>query len=478
MSANRHTSGLNTGPLNTVRNAANFRLPPSVDTSRDILNTTDHNTGQFLTSTSAAQSVWSVLPDGKFDTTGFAMPALPASVNQPAAFDVATPYNSNYYALCNYSQQQYMQQYQQYMRNPASVGAFYAGAGNSTAAYYGGYANGLDYNTYSQFYRNGYPYNGTGSTAIGSSPLQPYANGSLGNDLNGLASGSLSLPASSDKPRRAKKRKAPGGPTSPEPNYTRVFVWELEELYPMHNDYCYQSVTQILISGFAVDHSDDCDQTNVDDANVEDALQELCMSVQGSAGNGAMNGSCQPPSPKMMATSLNGVGTTDPNAAAANRGVMDGLRRLTDRYQRMKDKYNEYKDSMQSDNKSMVDDATCAAYKRCLKIIGERCDRSVTDQSFANVVISGQGLAISLAKLLATGASTWVPVENVYSSTKIGKESALERISSRFKKERLVIISGSAETAALAKREGIPVFPIRKPEDVNVFYYALDKILL
>lgn len=55
---------------------------------------------------------------------------------------------------------------------------------------------------------------------------------------------------------RAKKRKAPGGPTSPEPNYTRVFVWELEELYPMHNDYCYQSVTQILISGFAVDHSD------------------------------------------------------------------------------------------------------------------------------------------------------------------------------------------------------------------------------
>lgn len=81
---------------------------------------------------------------------------------------------------------------------------------------------------------------------------------------------------------------------------------------------------------------------------MEDALQELCMSVQGSAGNGAMNGSCQPPSPKMMATSLNGVGTTDPNAAAANRGVMDGLRRLTDRYQRMKDKYNEYKDSMQS----------------------------------------------------------------------------------------------------------------------------------
>lgn len=82
----------------------------------------------------------------------------------------------------------------------------------------------------------------------------------------------------------------------------------------------------------------------MDDANVEDALQELCMSVQGSTGNG----SCQPSSPKMMATGMNGVGSTDPNALAANRGVVDGLRRLTDRYQRMKDKYNEYKDSLPS----------------------------------------------------------------------------------------------------------------------------------
>lgn len=72
-------------------------------------------------------------------------------------------------------------------------------------------------------------------------------------------------------------------------------------------------------------------------------------------------------------------------------------------------------------------------------------------ERFTNVVISNESLATTMAKLLIFNFAAYVPVENIYSTQKIGKPEIMERISLRFKKS-VLIASSNAETSDIAKK--------------------------
>lgn len=131
-------------------------------------------------------------------------------------------------------------------------------------------------------------------------------------------------------------------------------------------------------------------------------------------------------------------------------------------------------------------------YARCLKLVAER---STADAQQANVVLCQEPLPLAFAKLLVQGASANVQPENVYSAARNDAANALERIVARFKREKLVVISGRLETIEAAKavsgrgiafahslllslQMNIPAWRVlQQPKDVETFYVALDQHL-
>nr|XP_020453139.1 eyes absent homolog 3-like [Monopterus albus] len=73
-----------------------------------------------------------------------------------------------------------------------------------------------------------------------------------------------------------------------------------------------------------------------------------------------------------------------------------------------------------------------------------------------NVLVTTTQLVPALAKVLLYGLGDVFPIENIYSATKIGKESCFERIISRFgKKVTYVVIGDGRDEEFAAKQEFI-----------------------
>uniref|UniRef100_A0A1I8A837 Eyes absent homolog n=1 Tax=Steinernema glaseri TaxID=37863 RepID=A0A1I8A837_9BILA len=116
-------------------------------------------------------------------------------------------------------------------------------------------------------------------------------------------------------------------------------------------------------------------------------------------------------------------------------------------------------------------------FKRCLQIVAAANSDSAA--RVANVVLTGEGLVSSLAKLMATDLAAAVDIDNVYSTVKMSKESVLERVRTKFGKGcSFVVISMQAETQTLADSKRIPLWKIQHAGDLDSLYRALSHHLL
>lgn len=81
--------------------------------------------------------------------------------------------------------------------------------------------------------------------------------------------------------------------------------------------------------------------------------------------------------------------------------------------------------------------------QECLKTIVQR-ERSI------NILVSDAQLGVTLSKVLAFGLGPSFPIENIYSSNKIGKEQCFQRILDRYGKKNTYIVVGDGKEEELA----------------------------
>ncbi|KAK9526557.1 hypothetical protein VZT92_015249 [Zoarces viviparus] len=209
---------------------------------------------------------------------------------------------------------------------------------------------------------------------------------------------------------------------------------------------------------------EECDQVHVEDVASDDNGQDLSTynfladGFNGSSGGGAS-------------------GTT-----TGVQGGVEWMRKLAFRYRRLKEIYSNFKGNvggllspmkrelllrLQSEIESVTDAWLCTALKSLLLIQSRgKC---------MNVLVTTTQLVPALAKVLLYGLGDVFPIENIYSATKIGKESCFERIVSRFgKKVTYVVIGDGRDEEFAAKQHNMPFWRISTHGDLVSLHQALE----
>ena len=82
--------------------------------------------------------------------------------------------------------------------------------------------------------------------------------------------------------------------------------------------------------------------------------------------------------------------------------------------------------------------------QKCLKAVLQR-PRSI------NILVADDQLNVTLSKLLAFGLGPLFPIENIYSSKKIGREQCYQRIIDRYgKKNTFIVVADGQDNLDLA----------------------------
>ncbi|ULU13834.1 hypothetical protein L3Y34_016376 [Caenorhabditis briggsae] len=115
--------------------------------------------------------------------------------------------------------------------------------------------------------------------------------------------------------------------------------------------------------------------------------------------------------------------------------------------------------------------------QRCMDLVVERS--KISADKYANVVLTSDGVVQGAAELLIAGLNGAVPIENIYSTLKQGKESIFEKIQTRYGKKCSFIYVTSRDTSRdVAKRLSIPVWPLQSNNDLDKLYNAQERYLL
>ncbi|XP_069827698.1 eyes absent homolog 3 [Dendropsophus ebraccatus] len=266
----------------------------------------------------------------------------------------------------------------------------------------------------------------------------------------------------------------------------RVFLWDLDETIIIFHSLLTGSYAQkygkdptlVVGSGLAMEEMifevadthlffndlEECDQVHVEDVASDDNGQDLSNYSFTTDG---FNGS---------AVNRNHPATT------GVQGGMDWMRKLAFRYRKVVEVYEKYKnnvsallgpqrrDSLQrlrSDIETLTDGWLGTALK-CLLLIQSR-------KNCVNVLITTTQLVPALAKVLLYGLGEIFPIENIYSATKIGKESCFERIVTRFgKKVTYVVIGDGRDEEMAAKQHNMPFWRITNHNDLISLHQALE----
>nr|CAD7454872.1 unnamed protein product [Timema tahoe] len=281
-------------------------------------------------------------------------------------------------------------------------------------------------------------------------------------------------------------------PSNPESNLERVFIWDLDETIIIFHSLLTGSYAQkyskethqVMQLGYRMEEIifnladahfffndvEDCDQVHIDDVSSDDNGQDL------GTYNFSADGFHVPASNGTLCLS-SGV-----------RGGVDWMRKLAFRYRKIKDVYNNYRNSVggetgvigllgpgkrdqwlqvRSDIETITDNWLTLAIK-CLTLINSR-------SNCVNVIVTTTQLVPALAKVLLFGLGGIFPIENIYSATKIGKESCFERIVSRFgRKCTYVVVGDGQDEEAAAKQLNFPFWRISSHSDTAALYNALD----
>ncbi|XP_061615523.1 eyes absent homolog 3 isoform X3 [Phyllopteryx taeniolatus] len=271
-----------------------------------------------------------------------------------------------------------------------------------------------------------------------------------------------------------------------ETDLERIFLWDLDETIIIFHSLLTGSFAQkfgkdpatmlnlgLQMEEFIFELADnhlffndleECDQVHVEDVASDDNGQDL------SNYNFLADGFNAP----------SGGGAT--GATTGVQGGVEWMRKLAFRYRRLKEIYNTYKGNvggllspvkrelllrLQSDIENVTDSWLSTALKSLLLIQSRgKC---------VNILVTTTQLVPALAKVLLYGLGDVFPIENIYSATKIGKESCFERIVSRFgKKVTYVVIGDGRDEEFAAKQHNMPFWRISAHGDLVSLHQALE----
>ncbi|XP_037700346.1 eyes absent homolog 4 isoform X3 [Choloepus didactylus] len=290
--------------------------------------------------------------------------------------------------------------------------------------------------------------------------------------------------SSGSKSRGRGRKNNPSPP--PDSDLERVFVWDLDETIIVFHSLLTGSYAQkygkdppmavtlglrmeemifnLADTNLFFNDLEECDQVHIDDVSSDDNGQDLSTYSFATDGFHAAASSanlCLP----------TGV-----------RGGVDWMRKLAFRYRRVKELYNTYKNNvggllgpakrdawlqLRAEIEALTDSWLTNALKS-LSIISTR-------SNCVNVLVTTTQLIPALAKVLLYSLGGAFPIENIYSATKIGKESCFERIMQRFgRKVVYVVIGDGVEEEQAAKKHNMPFWRISSHSDLLALHQALE----
>nr|CAG5897215.1 unnamed protein product [Menidia menidia] len=246
--------------------------------------------------------------------------------------------------------------------------------------------------------------------------------------------------------------------------FQRIFLWDLDETIIIFHSLLTGSYAQkfgkdpasVLNLGLQMEELifeladthlffndlEECDQVHVEDVASDDNGQDLS-------------------SYNFLADGFNGPGGGGASGAGAGvQGGVEWMRKLAFRYRRLKEIYNSYKGNvggllspvkrelllrLQAEIESVTDAWLSTALKSLLLIQSRgKC---------MNVLVTTTQLVPAVAKVLLYGLGDVFPIENIYSATKIGKESCFERVVSRFGKKVTYVVIGDGRDEEFAAKQ-------------------------
>ncbi|XP_061667462.1 eyes absent homolog 4 isoform X2 [Syngnathoides biaculeatus] len=286
------------------------------------------------------------------------------------------------------------------------------------------------------------------------------------------------------KSRGRSRKNNPSPP--PDSDLERVFVWDLDETIIVFHSLLTGSYAQKygkdpplavtlglrmeeMIFNLADSHLffndlEECDQVHIDDVSSDDNGQDL--------------------STYSFATDGFHAAATSANLCLATgvRGGVDWMRKLAFRYRRVKELYSTYKNNvggllgpakrdawlqLRAEVEALTDSWLTHALKS-LSIISSR-------SNCVNVLVTTTQLIPALAKILLYSLGSVFPIENIYSATKIGKESCFERIVSRFGTNiTYVVIGDGKDEEHAASQHNMPFWRISSHSDLLALHQALE----
>ncbi|MEJ1282329.1 EYA transcriptional coactivator and phosphatase 3 [Cricetulus griseus] len=251
------------------------------------------------------------------------------------------------------------------------------------------------------------------------------------------------------------KRKADAG-SSQDSELERVFLWDLDETIIIFHS--------LLTGSYAQKYGKECDQVHVEDVASDDNGQDLSnysFSTDGFSGSGGSGGH---------------------GSSVGVQGGVDWMRKLAFRYRKVREIYDKHKSNvggllspqrkealqrLRAEIEVLTDSWLGTALKSLLLIQSRK--------NCVNVLITTTQLVPALAKVLLYGLGEIFPIENIYSATKIGKESCFERIVSRFgKKVTYVVIGDGRDEEIAAKQHNMPFWRITNHGDLVSLHQALE----
>ncbi|XP_023650511.1 eyes absent homolog 1 isoform X5 [Paramormyrops kingsleyae] len=294
------------------------------------------------------------------------------------------------------------------------------------------------------------------------------------------------LRRSSDGKSRGRGRRNNNPSPPPDSDLERVFIWDLDEtIIVFHslltgsyaNRYGRDPPTAVslglrmeeMIFNLADTHLffndlEECDQVHIDDVSSDDNGQDLSTYNFSTDGFHA------------AATSANLC------LATGVRGGVDWMRKLAFRYRRVKEIYGTYKNNvggllgpakreawlqLRAEIEALTDSWLTLALK-ALTLIHSR-------SNCVNILVTTTQLIPALAKVLLYGLGIVFPIENIYSATKIGKESCFERVIQRFGRKVVYIVVGDGvEEEQGSKKHNMPFWRISSHSDLMALHHALE----
>ncbi|XP_078396474.1 protein phosphatase EYA1 isoform X17 [Cetorhinus maximus] len=264
------------------------------------------------------------------------------------------------------------------------------------------------------------------------------------------------LRRASDGKSRGRGRRNNNPSPPPDTDLERVFIWDLDETIIVFHS--------LLTGSYANRYGRECDQVHIDDVSSDDNGQDL------STYNFATDGF------HAAATSANLC------LATGVRGGVDWMRKLAFRYRRVKEIYNTYKNNVGGllgptkreswlQLRAEIEALTDSWLTLALKVLTLIHSRS----NCINILVTTTQLIPALAKVLLYGLGIVFPIENVYSATKIGKESCFERIIQRFgRKVVYVVVGDGVEEEQASKKHTMPFWRISSHSDLMALHHALE----